>query len=336
MKKLTASLSLLALFVPALVIAQGAQPAAPARPDSPEVLSHIAAAHKAAGEEWKSEAEFFCGTPRANRPDDPLLEPTRIFDNVYVIGRAGTAVFAITTSDGIVLIDSGYYDQLQTVLLPGLKSLGLDESNVKYILHGHGHGDHMGGSAYFQGKYGTRQAMGAPDWDALENPPAPRGGGANPAAGAPAQPTMPNPKRDMVLTDGQVLTIGETKITVVAIPGHTPGSLGFIFPVKDGRETHTAALYGGTILLPERISTPNLQVYVKSLDHFAQVTRMMNVDVELQNHPLYDNIAAKVAGVRAGRRGKDNPFVVGKDAYQRFLTVKSECISAQLARRTAG
>jgi metallo-beta-lactamase class B len=333
MKHVIAALGLIAVVIPALVAAQGPPPAAPAKPDSPEVLSHIAAARKAAGEQWQSEAEFFCGTPRANRPDDPLLEPTRIFDNVSVIGRAGTAVFAITTSGGIVLIDSGYYDQLQTVLLPGLKALGLDESNVKYILHGHGHGDHMGGSAYFQEKHGTRQAMGAPDWDVLENPPAPRGGGAN-APGAPAPPAMPNPKRDMVLTDGQVLTIGDTKITVVAIPGHTPGSLGFIFPVKDGRETHMAALYGGTILLPERISTPNLQVYVNSLDHFAQVARMMNVDVELQNHPLYDHIADKVAGVRAGKRGASNPFIVGKEGYQRFLTVKSECIRAQLARRS--
>lgn len=54
--------------------------------------SHIAAARKAAGEQWQVEADFFCGTPRANRPDDPLLEPTRIFDNVSVIGRRQTAV----------------------------------------------------------------------------------------------------------------------------------------------------------------------------------------------------------------------------------------------------
>jgi metallo-beta-lactamase class B len=144
---------------------------------------------------------------------------------------------------------------------------------------------------------------------------------------------VPSPKRDLVLADGQVLSIGDTKITAVAIPGHTPGSFAFIFPVKAGRETHMAGLYGGTILLPERISTPNLQVYVKSLDHFAQVARTMNVDVELQNHPLYDHIADKVAGVRAGKRGAANPFIVGKEGYQRFLTVKSECIKVQLARR---
>ena len=41
---------------------------------------------------------------RANRADDPLVTPTRIFDNVYAIGRTGTVVYAITTSAGIVLI----------------------------------------------------------------------------------------------------------------------------------------------------------------------------------------------------------------------------------------
>jgi metallo-beta-lactamase class B len=122
-----------------------------------------------------------------------------------------------------------------------------------------------------------------------------------------------------VLSDGQVFTVGDQKFTIVAIPGHTPGSIGFVFSVKDGRENHVAAMFGGTILIPGRIADASLQEYLRSIDHFADVTKRMNADVEIQNHPLYDNIAAKVDGVRAGKKGAANPFVVGKDAYQRFL-----------------
>jgi glyoxylase-like metal-dependent hydrolase (beta-lactamase superfamily II) len=43
------------------------------------------------------------------------------------------------------------------------------------------------------------------------------------------------------------------------IPGHTPGSMGVIFPVKDGRTTHIAGLFGGSILTPGRISDEGLQ-----------------------------------------------------------------------------
>ena len=333
MKRLVAVVGTLCAIVTVVLRAQGRQAAPLPKPDTPDVLTHVAAAEKAAGREWQTEAAFFCSPNpnRANRPDDPLLEPTRLFDNVYVIGRAGTAVFAITTADGIVLIDSGYADQLDSVLLPGLKALGLDESRVKYILLGHGHGDHYGGASYFQQKYGTKVALSAADWELMENPPAPRGGGGQ--ARGPAPAPVPVPRRDIVLADGQVLKVGDQSFTIVAIPGHTPGSIGFVFPVKEGRENHVAALFGGTILIPGRITDASLQEYLRSIAHFADVARRMNADVEIQNHPLYDNIEEKVAGVRAGKRGSSNPFIVGRDAYQRFLTVQSECMKAQIARR---
>jgi metallo-beta-lactamase class B len=168
--------------------------------------------------------------------------------------------------------------------------------------------------------------MGGPDWDLVEHPAPPRGGGAAPAP-------VPVPKRDVVLTDGQELSVGDERFTIVAIPGHTPGSIGVIFPVRDGRARHVAGLFGGTILIPGRISDADLETYVRSIEHFAAAARKMNVDVEIQNHPLYDDIAAKVSKVRAGNRTRANPFVVGRDAYQRFLTVQSECIQAQMARR---
>ena len=125
----------------------------PPKPDSPSVTRHVDAAGKAAGTEWTQAVDFICkvNPDRANRADDPLIAPTKVFDNVYAIGRIGTTVWTITTSAGIVLIDAGYADQLETVLLPGLK-VGLDPNNVKYILLGHGHGDHFGGAAYFQDK----------------------------------------------------------------------------------------------------------------------------------------------------------------------------------------
>jgi len=150
----------------------------------------------------------------------------------------GTTVYAITTSDGIVLIDSGYADQLESVLLPQMQKLGLDPAKVKYIFLGHGHGDHFGGTKYFQDKYGTRLLLSNADWDMLDKPNAK---GKLPAGA---------PKRDMVAIDQQPITVGDFKITPVLIPGHTPGSLGYIFAVKDGGKTHIVGLYGGTVLLP--------------------------------------------------------------------------------------
>jgi metallo-beta-lactamase class B len=304
-------------------------PAAPPKPDTPAVTQHVDLARKAAGTEWTQAVDFICkvNPDRANRVDDPLIAPTKIFDNVYAIGRTGTVVYAITTSAGIVLIDAGYADQLETVLLPGLKAVGLDPNNVRYILLGHGHGDHFGGSAYFQDK-GARVVLSAADWDLLEAPPAPARGG-----GAPAPVGPRPPKRDVVATEGQAITVGDVSFTPVAIPGHTPGSMGYIFPVKDGGRTHMAGLFGGSILIPGRIPDEGLLQYIRSVEHFGDMARKMNVEVELQNHPLYDGLESKLDRLKSRGAGQPNPFVVGQASYQRFLTVMTECTRAQMERR---
>ena len=72
---------------------------------------------------------------------------------------------------------------------------------------------------------------------------------------------------------------------------------------------------------------------MQSLERFGAVTRRLGVDVEIQNHPLYDGFATKLERLAARGPGDAHPFVVGTDAYQRFLTVMKECANAQLARR---
>jgi len=297
-----------------------AQPA-----DSANVAAMVEHARAAAGQEWRETVDFFCGrdSGRPNRPDDPLITPTRVFDNLYAIGRTSTVVWAVTTRDGILLVDAGYPDQLETVLLPGLRALGLEPSDVKYVLLGHGHADHFGGASYFQQR-GARVALSAADWDLIETPP---------PAGAPPPAGLPPPRRDVVVNDGEPIVFGGLTITPVLIPGHTPGSLGFVFDVVDGTQTHRAALFGGSILLAGRISDDGLRQYAQSVERFGAVTRKLGVDVEIQNHPLYDGFATKLDRLARRRAGEAHPFVVGADAYQRFLTVMGECASAQLARR---
>lgn len=334
-------------FVVASVIAFPAAQAPPAqetpKPDSPEVRQLLDTARRSAGRDWTEAFEFICAPNpnRANRPDDPELEPTKVFDNLYVIGRSGTAVWAVTTSDGIVLIDSGYADQLDSVLLPGMKKLGLDPGQVKYVFVGHGHADHFGGVAYFQQR-GARVVMAGPDWDLVANAaaagrgPAPGAVGAAQAARGLAPAPVQPPKHDVVAVEGQAIKVGDVPFTPVMIPGHTPGTMGLIFPVQDGRTTRTAGLFGGSILIPTRIPDEGLQQYIKSVEHWGAVTRRMNVDVEIQNHPLYDGFLTKLQRLKQRKAGEPNPFVVGKESYQRFVNVMSGCTKVQMARRKSG
>ncbi len=309
-----------------------AQPPRPgtSKPDSFEVLQHIEKAKQIAGTEWAGEEHFFCTAPRANSPTDPLIEPTKLFDNLYAIGRSGTVVYAITTPAGIILIDSGYANEVQSVLIAQMEMVGLNPAQVKMIILTHGHGDHFGGAAYFQDHYQTRIVESAADWDLIEHPaPLPA---AFATKGPPPAPITP-PRRDMVAEEGKPITLGDEKVTPVMIPGHTPGSMALIFPVKDNGKTHIAGLYGGTVLLTIILKDEQLQQYLKSLDRYKEIARKMKVDVEIQNHPLYDGMPEKLAALRDRKPGAPNPFVVGPASYAKFLDVQSECMKAALARR---
>jgi metallo-beta-lactamase class B len=313
-----------------LAAAQAPPPQPAAASDPPQIRQRLDALRTTAGSEWAETFDFFCAANpnRANRADDPEIEPVRVFDNLAVIGRTSTAVWVVTTSTGLVLIDAGYGDQLDAVLLTGMKKLGLDPARVTHVIVGHGHGDHFGGASYFQQR-GARVVMGAPDWDLVEAPPA-AGRGPAPAAAAIAPP-----RRDVAVADGQTVTAGDVTFTFVMIPGHTPGSVGIVFPIKDGTATRMAGLFGGSILIPTRIPDQGLRQYMQSIAHWGEVTRKMNVEVELQNHPMYDGFVGKLQRLAQRKRGEAHPFVVGREGYRRFLDVMSGCTEVQLARRTA-
>jgi metallo-beta-lactamase class B len=299
------------------------QPAPPAaKPDTPAIVAQIEAVKKAAAPAWTYAARFWCEEPRANRADDPLITPTKIFDNVYAIGSTGTTVYVIQTSAGLLMIDALPANEVESRLLPGFKTLGLDPAQVKTILVAHGHADHFGGSTYFQERFGTRVYVSAADWNVMENP-ARRGGGPSPVI----------PKRDGELRDGEPIVLGDVTVTPVSIPGHTPGAMGFIFPVKDNARGHTAAIFGGTWLTPGLLNDEAMQTYLKSVARFRDATTRAKVDVAFHSHPLMDPIQQKLDRLAARKKGEPHPFVVGPPDYQKFVDVMEGCTQVNIARR---
>jgi metallo-beta-lactamase class B len=306
--------------------------AAPPKPDSPEVKALIEKAKKAGGSMWAGEEHFFCEAPRPNRPDDPVIPPSKIFDNVWIIGNSGTAVYVIQTTAGLLMIDSLGADQVETQLLPGFQKLGLDPANVKIILVGHGHADHFGGSRYMQDHFGSKVYISAADWNLMENPPPGRGNAQNGAAQKKG-PAVALPRHDAEVKEGEPVVLGDLKVMPFAIPGHTPGSMAYIFPVKDNGRTHMAGIYGGTILTPGIVSDEGLASYLKSVRHYKEEARKAGVDAIMQNHPLMYPLPDMLDRLARRKKGEPNPFVVGKANYQKFVDVMEACTEVNIARR---
>src|SRR5882672_6078926 len=166
---------------------------------------------------------------------------------------------------------------------------------------------------YLQDHFGAHVIMSAADWDLLD-----RDRGA-----------WPKPKRDMVATDGQRLTLGDTTLTLYITPGHTPGTISILIPVKDNAAPHLAALWGGTGLNADRES---LQSYIRSAQRFGDIARQAGADIILSNHTDWDRSKVNLPLLPKRTPGSPNPYVVGNESVRRYLKVAEECATARVRR----
>jgi metallo-beta-lactamase class B len=299
-----------------------------AQPAAGTVESHVAAAKAAAGEDHAALFDSLCKAasgpapaatgPRA-APERSTwhYEPVKVFDNLYYVGEKEYSAWALVTSGGIILIDTIWSHSVEDEVVGGLKKLGLDPANIKYAIVSHAHIDHIGGAKYLQDKFGTRIVMSAADSDFAQT--------------STRLPEAIKPKRDMVVGDGDKLTLGDTTVEFHFTPGHTPGTLSLIYPVKDGGTPHRVATWGGTgfnfELKPETFET-----YINSAVRYHEVVAKSGADILLSNHTRLDGSDSKLPAVAARKPGQPNPYVIGNDAVGRYVKVAEECARANLLR----
>ena len=265
----------------------------------------VSAAEADASAQTKADAKSPEKTAMQYLFDRTPFEPVQVFDNLYYIGSISVAQFVVRTSKGLILIDSGWDEKDADYAAASMKKLGLDPASTKYILLTHGHSDHYGGAQFFKDKYSpkARIAMNIVDshWDAV----------------IPCEKAFSGvrPKLDMGLDDQQDIVLGDTSVHIVLTPGHTPGCVSMIIPVRDHGEPHKAAIWGGT-------GTPaNLEMnylYLSAVDYFAQFTSADKVDVEMSAHGWVDDTFARLEQLKKRQPGQPHPFVIGQQKYREY------------------
>jgi metallo-beta-lactamase class B len=212
-----------ALTIPILVIACSALVAQQAGPAPGETLS-----------------QSYRGS-QSNNWEYQKVAPFKVFDNLYYVGPGSVSAWLIPTTDGLILIDTAQ-EPLVDHIVDSIRKMGFDPKNIRYILLSHGHLDHFGGTGKIkQLAPAARIATLEEDWQLIEqfyqNAASGRGRGNR-------DPGMPF-TRDMVIKEGDVITLGKTQLKVYKLPGHTPGSPSFEFTVFDNGRPHKAFLFGG-------------------------------------------------------------------------------------------
>jgi metallo-beta-lactamase class B len=289
---------------------------------SAEIEQHRAAAKDAVGTDFNGTLSSICiatdsvrGPPPRTLPprSEWYAKPYKVFDNLYFVGTQVHSSWALTTSQGIILIDTLFDYAVEPEIVDGLKTLGLDPKTIKYVILSHGHGDHDEGARLLQDRYAARVVLGAPDWD-LEARTLNKPGGI--------------PKKDISAVDGQKVTLGDTTVTLVTTPGHTPGTLSMIFQVKDKGQPLTVAYSGGTAFnFPH--TKPNFDTYIASQRKFAKAAADAGATILMSNHTQFDGAYDKARIAQVPRAaGEPHPYVVGARLVGSYFKMMEECALA--------
>jgi len=249
--------------------------------------------------------------------DTWYAEPAKVFDNLYFVGGKVHSAWALTTREGIILIDTIFPYNSEELIVGGMQKVGLDPKSIRYVVISHAHADHIGGAEMLQSRYGARVVMGAPDWDAVEK--------------YPNRFKTMAPKRDIVATDGMKITLGDITVTVWLTPGHTPGTLSYTFAVLDRGRPVNVAYSGGTAFnFVNNTPDPgirNFQTYIESQRRMAARAASTAATVLLSNHSEFDNAVNKNR-MLAGRGNGPHPYEIGADWVQRYFQVMQGCARA--------
>ena len=268
---------------------------------------------------WEEKEKLFYERHSAYyaHPEDSWVDPFRVIGNVYFIGDTVVAPYLIDTGAGLMLLDSGY-PHAGEMLKKSIALLGFRLEDIKYILHSHEHFDHFGITKELQEAYGCKAFIHEKGAEVIRE--RPEHTHIQDAHYAKAELFIP----DEVFSDGDVIELGNTRVTCIFTPGHSEGATTFTFNVEEDGTSYTAGVCGvGGFLV---LHTGRLLKYGLPMDSRQQYRdsiaklRDLPIDITLDAHPRPNGVLDRRK--RMLENPEVNPYIDRKawrenlDAYQ--------------------
>jgi metallo-beta-lactamase class B len=233
-------------------------------------------------------------------------------DNMYYVGTKELASFLFVTPQGNILMNSNYEASVP-VIKANVEKLGFKLSDVKILIAGHAHPDHVEGDAMMKELTGAQVVVGRVD-EAKTREFRP-GGKEHPI--------------DRLVDDGETVTLGGTALTAHIMPGHTRGCLAWSTTLKEnGKSYYTfveCSLNGRFV--------QTLDQYPGIIDDFRATykkARTFPVELWVSSHASFYNLAEKYAKLEKRGPNDPNPFV-DPEGYKAHVDEYEKSFEAALA-----
>ena len=237
-------------------------------------------------------------------PSDGEMTPFKIADNLYFCGTYQASSHLIDTGDGLIMIDTGYANTFDMVV-DAVRGLGFDPKEIKYIINTHWHGDHTEASGKMAELTGAENIISRIDAQDVE-----RLGYFTP---------------DVLVDDGDKLTLGNTTVEFMITPGHTRGTISFFFDTTVDGKICRAGSFGGAGANSLAKSHSSYYEGCRN-DYLASIERLLGekVDIFIGNH-VWNNDTDKKGKILLD--GGENLFLDGGE-WTKFLNFcKNRCLS---------
>lgn len=250
--------------------------------------------------------------------NDPF-PPHKVMDNVYYVGTSMLASFLITTPEGHILMSSNYEASVP-VIQAGVKELGFEFSDIKILISGHAHPDHIEGDALVKELTGAEVVVGrleVPDVQSFKHPK------------GKAQPI------DRIVDDGDTVSLGGMTLTAHALPGHTKGCLAWSMPMVEDGKTYYGFIecsLNGQFL--KYVGNTDYPTIVEDMRSTYKKAREFPVEVFLSSHGVFYGLDAKYEQLKARKPGDPNPFI-DPAGYQSHVAEFEKTFEAALAKQQA-
>ena len=260
-----------------------------------------------------------CSTLMAQPPgwNDPF-PPHKVMDNLYYVGTTQLGSFLITTPEGHIL-HSGNYETSVPVIKAAVEQLGFDFADIKILISGHAHPDHIEGDALVKEMTNAEVVVGRlelPYHQSFDTP------------GGKEQPV------DIIIDEGDTISLGGTTLTAHVQAGHTKGCLAWSLSLKENGRTYNGfiecSLNGQFLRYVDNEEYPEIasdirQTYKKAKEIPAQVW--------VSSHGVFYGLNEKYEKLENWQPGEPNPFY-DPEGYKTHVKEFEEIFVDTLVRQT--